>query len=141
MKKAILGGLSVVFILLSLTRISPSCTHDNFDPTLYDTVCFQSEILPVFKNGCAVSGCHSSNGEEMDLSDYQGIRAGVMPGNPAQSHIYQHITASLNEPMPPGNPLAEADRIRIRIWIEQGATETKCVAEPSIIETSRGDQK
>lgn len=124
-----MGGLSVIVIILTITRIVPSCTHDTLDLTQFDTVCFEQDILPVFLNGCATTGCHSARGEGMTLNTYEGIMRGITPGSSANSRIYKAITSTLIQPMPPGSPLAESDRIRIRIWIEQGAKQTVCKPE------------
>jgi hypothetical protein len=139
MKKAIIGGLCLVVIFLTMTRIVPSCTHETLNLAQFDTVCFERDILPVFKNGCATTGCHSGQGEGMNLTSYDGIMRGITEGSAAQSRIYQAITTSLNQPMPPGHALAESDRIRIRIWIEQGAKPTNCPSAPNSLLSGEGD--
>jgi len=126
MKKAIICGVFLVILVIVPAGILPSCKHETLNLTQFETVCFEQEILPVFQNGCATTGCHSGQGEEMDLSGYETIMKGITPGSAAQSKIYQAITAKLIEPMPPGNALPEPDRIKIRIWIEQGALHTLC---------------
>jgi len=130
MKKAIIGGMFVVVLILTMTGIIPSCTHETLNLAQFDTVCFERDVLHVFKNGCATGVCHSGNGEGMDLTTYDEIMKGITPGSAAQSRIYQAIITTLNQPMPPGHALAEPDRIRIRIWIEQGAKHTFCPVEP-----------
>lgn len=138
MKKAIIGGLFVVVLLLTMTGIVPSCTHPTMNLTQFDTVCFERDILPVFQNGCATSGCHSGQGEGMNLTTYDGIMRGITPGSAVQSRIYKTIITTLNQPMPPSHALAESDRIRIRIWIEQGAKYTVCPVEPRGILVEEG---
>jgi hypothetical protein len=130
MKKAIIGGLFIVVLILTMTGIVPSCTHETLNLAQFDTVCFERDILPVFKNGCATGVCHSGNGERMNLTTYDGIMRGITPGSAAQSKIYQAIISTLIQPMPRSHALAESDRIRIRIWIEQGAKHTVCPVEP-----------
>ena len=66
----------------------------------------------------------------MALNSFEGIIREITPGSPAQSRLYQAMTATLIQPMPPSHALAESDRIRIRIWIEQGAKQTVCSVEP-----------
>lgn len=119
-------GVSTAVMLLTMLWTSPSCTHETLNINQFDTICFQRDILPVFTNGCAMAGCHSVNGEGMTLNSYDGILGGITPGSPQKSRIYQAITAKLIQPMPPDHALAENDRIRIRIWIEQGAGDTRC---------------
>jgi len=48
MKKAIIGGMFIVVLILTMTGIVPSCTHDVLNLTQFDTVCFERDILPVF---------------------------------------------------------------------------------------------
>ncbi|MCX6224097.1 MAG: hypothetical protein NTV01_05020 [Bacteroidia bacterium] len=141
MKKAIIGGLFVIVIILTTTGLVPSCTHDKLNLARFDTVCFKRDILPVFKNGCAIAGCHSGRGEGMVLDSYDGIMRGITPGSAAQSRIYQAITAKLGQPMPPSQALAEQDRIRIRIWIEQGAANTTCDSVPAGYQDLKGGLK
>lgn len=131
-----MAGAFVIAVILTVTGIAPSCTHDTLNLAQFDTVCFERDILPVFQNGCATTGCHSGQGEGMNLTSYDGIMRGITAGSPSQSRIYQAIITTLNQPMPPSHALAESDRIRIRIWIEQGAKPTKCPVEPggSILE-------
>lgn len=136
-----MGAAFVVVVLITLMDVAPSCTHETLNITQFDSVCFERDILPVFRNGCATKGCHSGGGEAMDLTTYDGILRGISPGSSAQSRIYQAITSTLIQPMPPTHPLAESDRIRIRIWIEQGAKHTLCPPEPQISLTNEGGLK
>lgn len=107
--------------------ICSSCTHEA-DITEFPEVCFTSEILPVFQNSCAMTGCHDRGGESgYILNSYTGIMDGIKPGNSAASPIYKAITSKWGEnKMPPDQPLSLENRIRIRLWIDQGAAETTC---------------
>jgi hypothetical protein len=93
--------LGLITILTSVSWIS-SCTHDakiNDIPP----VCFEGDVLPIFLNTCAISGCHDRSGD-------------------------QAIIATWGEgKMPPDQPLSLENRTIIRIWIEQGAKDTKCI--------------
>jgi hypothetical protein len=136
MKKAIIGGAFLLVVIFTTTSIIPSCTHDALDLARFDTICFEKEILPVFQNGCAIARCH-----ERQFNTYAGISRDVTAGSPSQSRIYQVITANLIQPMPPSHALAESDRIKIRLWIEQGAKNTTCSTEPSNNLTNTGGMK
>jgi hypothetical protein len=118
--------LGLITILTSVSWIS-SCTHDakiNDIPP----VCFEGDVLPIFLNTCAISGCHDRSGEAMALSSFADISRGVVPGNSNASQIYQAIIATWGEgKMPPDQPLSLENRTIIRIWIEQGAKDTKCI--------------
>lgn len=104
-----------------------SCTHN---PDLQDVpeICFESEVLPVFLNNCALSGCHDGSGEpDLVLNSYTNIMEGIKAGDPNGSEIYKSITKTSGEDkMPPDQPLSTDNRTIIRLWIEQGAKETLC---------------
>ena len=104
-----------------------SCRHDD-DLSQYPVVCFESDILPIFQTGCAISGCHDGLNESYDLSSYNGIKMGVTPGDPMKSSAYTVLSKiwSPESFMPPDRPLSLENRSRIKVWIEQGALETTC---------------
>jgi hypothetical protein len=116
-------------IILAITSILwiASCTHEP-DLTGIPELCFEGDILPIFKNSCAISGCHDGSGEsDLILNSYQNIMEGIKPGDPSGSEIYRAITATSGEnKMPPDQPLSADNRTLIRVWIEQGAKETTC---------------
>ena len=95
-----------------------------------DTVCFQSQILPILQTSCGMTGCHSSNGEGREgfnPSTYQGIMDIVTPGSAAKSKLYQIITqVNGDNMMPPNQPLTKDQRTLILVWIQQGAKNTTC---------------
>jgi hypothetical protein len=103
-----------------------SCRH-NADISNLPAVCFERDVLPVFQNNCAISGCHSGQGESRkSLSNYADIVRQVVPGKPFSSKLYNAITGSGENLMPPGRPLSFENRTLIRVWIEQGAAQTTC---------------
>lgn len=108
-----------------------ACKHKTVDPAAIRTVCFETEVFPIFQVNCAINGCHADNGgsedreeEGFDLRTYSGIVENVSPGNPENSKLYKAITAKGEEIMPPkpSSPLTESQRTLIYIWILQGAT-------------------
>jgi len=115
--------------ILMITTISwiISCTH-TADISNLPEVCFEGDVLPVFKNSCAISGCHDGNGEsDLVLNNYLDISHSVVPGDPLASKVYKSIIATTGEnKMPPDRPLSLDNRIMIRLWIEQGAKLTVC---------------
>lgn len=113
-----------------LAFMSVSCKHDTLNLNQFDQVCFQEKVLPIFQTGCAISGCHNGSNNEAgyDFSNYEGIMQAISPGSPDKSKAYKAIITKwgfLNA-MPPANPLPESERILIRLWIEQGATNSSC---------------
>lgn len=116
----------LILILLTLSWIS-SCTHNaNIDNI--PEVCFERDVLPVFKNNCAISGCHNGSGEsDLNLTSYVPISHSVVPFKPYSSRSYTSIIATTGEgKMPPVQPLSLDNRTVIRLWIEQGARLTTC---------------
>ncbi|MEI6049133.1 MAG: c-type cytochrome domain-containing protein [Bacteroidota bacterium] len=122
--------LSLIMLMI-LTTISwvTSCTHDA-KVADFPVVCFERDVLPIFQNNCAISGCHDGGRESrMALDNYTDISRSVVPGNPDASSLYKVIIATWGESkMPPSQPLSLENRTIIRIWIEQGAASTTCPA-------------
>ena len=117
-------GLICVFTVLAWVT---SCTHNaNIDGV--PEVCFEKDVLPIFQNNCAISGCHIGSGESgLVLNSYVPISHAVVPGKPYSSIIYNSIIATTGENrMPPAHPLSMDNRTTIRLWIEQGARLTIC---------------
>jgi hypothetical protein len=104
-----------------------SCTH-NADISNLPEICFEGDVLPIFKNSCAISGCHDGNGESsLVLNNYLDISNSVVPGHPFSSKVYKSIIGTIGENrMPPDQPLSTYNRILVRLWIEQGALLTVC---------------
>jgi hypothetical protein len=136
-------SLTLVGILTFIAWIT-SCTHKANISDLPE-ICFEGEVLPIFQNSCAISGCHDGQGSgdsHLVLNNYADIVAGVKPGNPNSSRIYQAIIAKGGEgQMPPGQPLSLDNRTIIRVWIEQGAQETLCQTATGPGDTTTGTGK
>jgi len=95
-----------------------------------DTVCFQTDILPLYQTYCASTGCHTgkANGgddENFSLSSYADIKKGIVPFNPGDSRYFTIIQSGQ---MPPGHsPKLSAAQINtITKWINQGALNNTC---------------
>jgi uncharacterized membrane protein len=131
-------ALSVLVLALFL-----GCTHDPL-PVIPDntgggstgggggtsgTVCFETEVLPLFQSGCAKSGCHdaASREEGYQLDSYANIvKKGIKPGNPSGSKIYQSLFASGDDrmPRPPYPAFTDQQKSIIAKWIQEGAKNT-----------------
>ncbi len=116
-----------LLFLFTVTSWIVSCSH-SADLSGLPAVCFDRDLLPVFLNSCAKSGCHDGSGESgLVLNSYSNIMNGVVPGSPNSSSVYKSIVKTTGEnKMPPDQPLSTDNRILIRIWIEQGAGQTPC---------------
>lgn len=89
-------------------------------------VSFQSEVLPILTQRCALSGCHVAGGPRgIDLRTYESVLQGgqrgaiVVAGNAAGSELVNQIATGN---MPPGGPpLDDAQVQLITDWINDGA--------------------
>jgi cytochrome c553 len=110
--------------------------NENNDDTsttnpLDTSLCFERDILPIFRTSCAKSGCHdaASHEEGYVLDSYSNIMNsgdddGIVPGDASESEIYEAITEDdIDKRMPryPNPPLSSAQKSLIRRWINEGA--------------------
>lgn len=125
-------SLSSLIILITVSWVT-SCTH-NADLTGLPEVCFERDVLPIYTNSCAISGCHDGSGEAGNaLNSYTNIVNTIVPGDPGASSSYQAITSTWGEnKMPPDQPVSIDNRTMIRVWIEQGALNTVCITTKTI---------
>ena len=123
------GYLSILISLVLLPQLFllNSCQHSGVPADQMPQVCFTEQVLPIFQNSCATSGCHNGQGGESRyvFTDYASIMRAITPGNADKSKAYQAITSTF-QLMPPNNALPESKRTLIRLWIEQGANQTTC---------------
>ena len=137
------------FICISLTMMFVACKHDIINdpnapktdttiivtppvsgggtsPLASDTVCFNTEVLPLYSSYCGSSGCHdiTSHKEGVILTDYSRIMLGIRAKQPNNSNYYTII----GHGMPPRNSpqMTTANIETIKKWIEQGALNTQC---------------
>jgi hypothetical protein len=101
-----------------------------------DSVCFVQDILPIFLPSCGTdrlnTGCHSvaSHVEGYVLVDYQSImngEEGIVPNHADHSKFIEVLTTGeLDERMPPGQPLSQAQIDLLTTWINEGALNSNC---------------
>jgi len=128
----------VAFMLTPMILLVNSCKHEGIPANQMPQVCFTEEVLPIFKNSCGTTGCHSSGGGHgYNFTDYAGIMKAITAGNADKSKAYQSITSTF-QLMPPDNALPASKRTIIRLWIEQGAKETTCGTPGNISGTKSG---
>ena len=123
--KLLLSILALALIIFPFL-FTNSCRHDPMGIDQLDTVCFQSQILPMLKTSCGM--CHGSGREGgFDPNSYTGIIRIVKAGDATNSKLYEVITNRGGEGMmPPNRPLTKDQRTLILVWIEQGAQNTTC---------------
>lgn len=133
-------------ILLLILFFTYSCKHESpfenidketiNDPIVSDkcdsdTVYFINTIKPLINNSCATTNCHDANTAKhgVVLDSYANIiiSGEVKAFKPYDSKLYEVITESGDDLMPPNNPLSSDQINLIKVWIEQGALNNKCV--------------
>lgn len=121
-------GLPATCVIAAVATWLSACTHDTQILDSFDSVCYQQQVAPLLAGACGTTSCHSAGSGlgSFDPYSYESIMLHVSPGNPRESNLYQVITANGAELMPPHQPLAEADRSLIHIWIAQGALASEC---------------
>ena len=140
---------TIIFILASTLLMS--CQHDiinmisNFSKdtvfvvtppvipnpgtvtTASDTVCFNTEILPLYVSYCGSAGCHDelSHRDGVITTSYGYIMQGIRAKNVSKSEYYTII----GDDMPPRSSpqLTTTHLASIKKWIEQGALNTSCI--------------
>ena len=108
-----------------------------------DTVYFQNDILPIFLNTCAISGCHdaATAREGLVLDNYSHIvnNGKLKKGKPNSSEMYRVMNYSGENRMPPKNSGVSLSQDQINMvytWILQGAQNNSCNANAGGCDTS-----
>ena len=95
-------------------------------PAVSDTICFNSEVLPLYVSYCGSAGCHNelSHREGVITTNYGYIMNGIRSKNPGSSRYYTII----GNGMPPKSSpqMTSANTATILKWINQGALNTSC---------------
>jgi hypothetical protein len=130
--------IAVPFVFVAAALLLSHCKHEGvLRLTAADSaICFEKDILPIFVSSCAKSGCHDATTAHhgVRLNDWQGIiSAGVKPGKPDDSEVYEEIEGQMGGPKY-GNLNAE-QKLLIKKWIMLGAkNDTNC---PTDCDTSK----
>jgi len=94
--------------------------------TVSDTVCFNTEVLPLYVSYCGSSGCHDVNSHRSGVItvDYTNLKNGIRSKSPSNSSYYTII----GNGMPPRTSpqMTSAHTATILKWINQGALNTNC---------------
>lgn len=145
--------LFIVFLSVGLFWIS--CQHklseDQLSNVIVDTICdpntvyFVNEIRPMIASNCAYVGCHDAVTAEhgYDLSSYSAIMTSnlVQAGKGSNSKLYKVTSSTSDEKMPPPPKVAlsDAQREKIKKWINQGAKNNECLGCDSSNVTFNGN--
>lgn len=104
----------------------PVVTPGGTTSAVSDTVCFNTEVLPLYVSYCASSGCHdvTTHRSGVITTTYSYIMNGIRPKNANGSSYYTII----GNGMPPQShaQLSSTQVAVIKKWIDQGALNTNC---------------
>lgn len=131
--------IKILFTLFTLILFITSWTTNSDIKSLSgkdDEICFERDVLPIFLNNCAMSGCHNSESrkEGFVFDSYESITTsnrsrGIIPYNLKRSKVYKKITEDTDDdrmPPPPNAPLTSTEISIINKWIMAGAPNSKC---------------
>lgn len=118
-------ALFIFIALLSFLLID--CRKDKY----VKPVCFDTDVLPILNNKCAMSGCHNSIDKQkgLDLSSYEGF---------SSSKEKDKVLEAINEGKMPPAPLSltkEEKQILAR-WAAQGYSRGECAVTAASCDTS-----
>jgi mono/diheme cytochrome c family protein len=81
---------------------------------------YKKDVAPILERACI--RCHNANKQQggVNISTYDDVIGQVMAGKPDASDL---LSVIVNNQMPPNAPNAvnEAERKKLRDWIQQGA--------------------
>ncbi len=121
--------LTLWMLIAALCMCMFACRHEAAIAPA-PTVCFNEEVLPIFQSNCSKSNCHSAERSESGytLDNYANIiKKGIIPGNAANSKIYNILLAENGDKImpPPGQyPLSDEQKNLIKTWINEQAENT-----------------
>lgn len=113
MKRCLLSlALFSMLLAMACTKEKTPPEPDNCDGISFG---YSATIAPIFSNQCAISGCHSSPGDDggFSLNGLDEIRSAVDAGRP----VVEVVDAG---DMPPSGPLDALDVDRIQCWVAAG---------------------
>ena len=92
---------------------------------------FKHDVIPIFEEYCL--GCHATGIRmgSFECDTYEGVMRGathgavVVPGNAAESRLYQTLLGKITPAMPMNNrSLTRRELDTIRRWIDSGAKDS-----------------
>ena len=128
--------IGIICTLVVITLFVTSWTAEYEAKNIGDDICFERDVLPIFLENCALSGCHNSESRKHGnvFDSYDNIMnsnkgRSIIPYNIKKSKVYKKITEDTSEdrmPPPPNSPLTGAEISMINKWIMAGAPNSKC---------------
>jgi hypothetical protein len=124
MKSKILSAFATIFLVIGLTGCYKDIISPGQDPNgPPQDVSFSGDLVPLFTNNCALSGCHDGTAHDPVLTADKAYGALVNGGFvntvvPTNSIIYGEVKSG---DMPPTGALKSSDIQKILDWIRNGA--------------------
>jgi hypothetical protein len=93
---------------------------------LPDTVSFELDVVPIFKNGCISAGCHTTGAITPDLTPANAYNNLIVGGYlnltvPEQSELYLWMRGEGGRSPMPISGTIEANNAIVLKWIQEGA--------------------
>jgi hypothetical protein len=87
-------------------------------------VSFNNDLIPIFENRCALSGCHTAGSQVPTLTPDRAYNALIEENlvdfnNPENSELYFWLTGKKQPAMPLGGPDPDINAI-VLAWLKQG---------------------
>lgn len=119
--------LALMLILILAGCYKDATLNLNANAVVNQQVSFSKDLVPIFTQKCALTGCHASGGQNPDLSAAKAYNSLVSGGfinvtTPGKSIIYMRLTGQLTPAMPltgASNPLNL--NALVLTWITQKA--------------------
>lgn len=123
---AILSGLTAIVMLAISGCYKTTTIVKNPGADITETQSFANDIVPIFTNSCALSGCHVAGGKVPDLSAANAFKAladgsYIKATDPDNSVLMFWLTGKKSPVMPLGAGPDETINAKIYAWINQGA--------------------
>ncbi len=126
-KKILSYLLALMFIFLLAGCYKDATLNLNANAVVGKQVSFSKDLVPIFTQKCALTGCHASGGQSPDLSAAKAYNSLLNGGfinvtTPGKSALYMRLTGQLSPAMPltgASNPLNL--NALVLTWITQKA--------------------
>jgi len=126
-KKAISCVVVVMIMLILAGCYKADTLYPSKDSQVNKEVSFVKDIIPIFNQKCAISGCHGSGSHTPDLTAskaYNSLMNGgfINVSDPKNSKLYLRLTGKLTPVMPLAGPNNPSNiNALVLTWITQKA--------------------
>jgi len=115
-----------IFVIFVVIVFLDSCKKDKYA----EPVCFDTDVLPILNNKCAMSGCHNSIDKKggWDLSSYDAIQK--------RSKKDEIINSIRRGKMPPNGNLTVSEKKILARWAASGYGRGECGTNTTTCDTT-----